>query len=108
MILDKIINEMYGFEFDLEPETSSMVKRIGWTKSTHKKDEDYVGTLKVVFKTADTTCYYYDKVPLQLFKEFLTSKSYGKFLNAKIKDQFKYIKVTPKEGKEEHEPKRKA
>jgi len=104
MILDKIIDNVYGVEFDLEDEASSMILRIGWTKTPKTKDNNMVGTLKIVFKTVDHVSYYYDKVPFQTFQELMTSESYGIYLNKHIKNKYKFIKIIPTEGKEDNEP----
>jgi len=102
--LIKFIKNVYAFEFDLEKEASSMIMRFGWAKdpiqTCCKYKDDPRGTLKIVFRTKDKTCYYYYKVPLSVTEGFICSDSYGKYLNEHIKGQYKFLKVTPTEGKE--------
>lgn len=54
-------------------------------------------TLTIEFNNGGKYCYH--KVPEEIYQKFVDSESWGKYLHAIIKPQFKCIKVVQKEDK---------
>ncbi len=62
---------------------SSNIKKIGYDKKTL--------TLRVVFKSSPRA-YDYKEVPDELYQEFMSSDSMGRFFFARIKSKFEFDK----------------
>jgi len=96
--LQKFIGKVYSFDFDLEPEASSLILRFGWVRNPKSTTDNPLGVLKIVFKT-NHICYYYNDVPLNIFEDFVNSDSYGKFFHKNIFEKYNFIKSGVKEQK---------
>jgi hypothetical protein len=68
---------------DRTPVDSSTIADVGYDYATM--------TLEVAFRNGST--YQYFDVPEALYREFMGSDSKGNFLNANIKNSYRYVKM---------------
>jgi hypothetical protein len=61
--------------------------------SNIRKSEYDTETKKLIVEFNNGHCYEYDEVPHQLYTQFRSSESQGKFFNSKISKVFKYKKI---------------
>lgn len=64
---------------------SSVIKEIAYNSVTHN--------MRVIFKSGSV--YIYEFVPENVFNEFITSESLGKYFGIYIKNRYIYKNVTP-------------